>query len=265
MDEFAQTRGVDDLFDDDVIPVTSHPQPVHEPVDEPEPKTHPSTQSKEEPVDSIRPSSQAEPTVPPKQEVAAPSQHRKRGGTSRARGRGSGFSRRSKPDTPRSPGKSGREWDAEKSLESFSEHSRGGSAYRRGAHGSIPNNMRAMTPPTPAADYDNQPSPSFGDRGRGRGSRGGRGQGRRGAGRGRLPGDINTEISHPGHQTKVPESDEFPALPGTEKQCDSKPEKPSASTWDRAPDILSMKESSGTWADQVEISEELERGATKQV
>ncbi|EZF72944.1 hypothetical protein H105_05203 [Trichophyton soudanense CBS 452.61] len=417
MDEFAQTRGVDDLFDDDVIPVASQPQPVHEPVDEPDTAPYSSTQPKEEPIDSAGPPSQVEQALHPKQD-AAPSQHRKRGGAGRGRGRGNGFSRKLRPDTPKTPEKSGgspsahpavtetptqdqplngdadaqekqpekgqsadaskvdknigstvdvpqeaeqaketasprvpavrgdrsrtggirkpklteeelsermaaakltaakkaaaharaeadeasfqerekialakrleeqqnrrvmlsereknrqrklnsqtgREWDAEKSQDSFSEHSRGGSAYRRGAHGSIANDKRATTPPTSAGDYDNQPSPLFGDRGRGRGSRGGRGQGRRGVGRGRVLGDRNTEVSPPEQQAKVPTSDEFPALPGSEKQADTKGERTGATAWDKAPDILSTKEPSGTWADQVEISEELERVTTK--
>ncbi|EEQ32209.1 hypothetical protein McanMca71_005408 [Microsporum canis] len=420
MDEFAQTRGVDDLFDDDVVPVASQPQPVDEPVREPEAESYPSVPPREAPAGPQSPPAQEQ----AQQQDAAPSHPRKRIGNSRARGRGNGFSRRLKPDntitttttttgTSDKPGEqpaahpvlveqqaadaeaspqvkqhdeespaeaerenkagdsnedavadgeqskepaaqkvpavrgdrsrtgglrkpklteeelsermaaakltaakkaaaharaeadeasfqerekialakrleeqqnrrvmlsereknrqrklnsqTGREWDAEKSLDSFSEHSRGNFAYRRGAHGSIANDGRTTALALAAGDRDNPSSLASRDRGRGRGGRGGRGQGRRGAGRGRQAGETDTEVPNPVSQPKIPAQDEFPALPGTGKQVDhGKGDKSTPTAWSRAPDsVLSPVESSGTWADQVEINEELQRSTAR--
>ncbi|KAJ5226096.1 hypothetical protein N7468_007321 [Penicillium chermesinum] len=81
MDEFAQTRGADDLFDDEIIPVTAEEQ-VQTQVVDPEPEPEPES----EPVQSVRESPAPEKQASPRGE---PSQ-RARGDKGRGRGRGKG-------------------------------------------------------------------------------------------------------------------------------------------------------------------------------
>ncbi|KAF3492416.1 uncharacterized protein GIQ15_01933 [Arthroderma uncinatum] len=420
MDEFAQTRGVDDLFDDDVTPVTLHQEPVHEPAQEPQGELYPSAQPQEALIDHNTSPAQAEHEQPPQSELPA-SHYRKRGANGRGRGRGAGFSRRLKPETPKkvedpaettaathpvqpsavdeptqqprgaevapqakqpdSPeeaeigdeaaegdgdvaangelakepvaqkvpavrgdrsgtggvrkpklteeelsermaaakitaakkaaaharaeadeasfqerekvalakrleerqnrrvmlsereknrqrklnSQTGREWDAEKSVDAFSERGRGGSSYRRGAHGGIVNDIRTAPAPTPAGDWENPSNLGVGDRSRGRGGRGGRGQGRRGGGpggRGRQADGQSTGISTNLPPPEITAQDEFPALPGARQKTSDKGEKglkDVTATEDRTSDLLSPIASSGTWADQVEVSEALEK------
>jgi hypothetical protein len=103
MDEFAQTRGVDDLFDDDIVPVTAqteelpveeepyeqHPQYVSEPTPSPQPPITP--------ADGSAPQTAANRTG---QDDGGIAQYRKRGNgrgrasfVDRGRGRGRGFGR----------------------------------------------------------------------------------------------------------------------------------------------------------------------------
>lgn len=99
MDEFAQTRGDDDLFDDEVIPISSQPELVSVPEPEPEqePETYTSTPQQQE--------AQVQEPVPPqiaqdqRQEQPPAAQNRRRG-NGRGRGRGNGRAGKARPVEP---------------------------------------------------------------------------------------------------------------------------------------------------------------------
>lgn len=83
MDEFAQTRGADDLFDDEIIPVTAEEQEVQTEVivvPEPEPEPEPA-----KPVAQVEDSPIAEKQAAPRGEASQRAR-----GTDRGRGRGRG-------------------------------------------------------------------------------------------------------------------------------------------------------------------------------
>ena len=91
MDEFAQTRGVDDLFDDDIVPVTAQAEEV--PVEEDPPASDAHT------AEFVPPAGDAQPNNDHRSN-ATPSEYRKRGGFGRGRaagergrGRGRGLGR----------------------------------------------------------------------------------------------------------------------------------------------------------------------------
>jgi hypothetical protein len=106
MDEFAQTRGVDDLFDDDIVPIAAQAEELfveEEPYEQhPQYAPEPPTPS---PQPAIAPSDTSAPQVLPAnrtgQDDSGAAQHRRRGnGRGRAgfvdrggRGRGRGFGR----------------------------------------------------------------------------------------------------------------------------------------------------------------------------
>ncbi|KAL4804365.1 hypothetical protein BDV18DRAFT_30408 [Aspergillus unguis] len=98
LDEFAQTRGADDLFDDEIIPMTAEEQEVvleHPPQAEPEPQTQPQSQSETQTQTQNQTQGQEV------EEAQAPASRglessiysdapRSRGGERRGRGRGRG-------------------------------------------------------------------------------------------------------------------------------------------------------------------------------
>lgn len=79
MDEFAQTRGADDLFDDEIVPVPAEEQP------------QPEVQVEEQPVATVD-------TATPSPPADTPA--RPRGGEKRSRGRGRGRGGRGGPQNP---------------------------------------------------------------------------------------------------------------------------------------------------------------------
>lgn len=85
MDEFAQTRGADDLFDDEIIPVTAEEQQVQtEVIPEPESKPAPEPEP-------VKPVAQPEETPVPEKSASPRGEASQRGrGGDRGRGRGRG-------------------------------------------------------------------------------------------------------------------------------------------------------------------------------
>lgn len=163
-----------------------------------------------------------------------------------------------------------REWDVEKSAEAFAASGRGrggGSSYRRGAHGAI-----AYDGTAPAADivhghaegaFAEPDGGYFRGRGSGRGNprrgRGGRGRGdyfgRQGYGAPSGP-DVGKWVegvspSHPPPEPpRVSAEDEFPALPAASGGNGNGNGK------DIIDDITTPLSPQGTWAEQVEMTQE---------
>ena len=171
----------------------------------------------------------------------------------------------------------GREWDAEKKEEDYSQRNTRGSAFRRGVHGGVAYDRRgggAGPPPHSAFSGENEPEHLDGYQHRGRGGRGrGRGGGR--GGRGGSFADNNQKNSNnktsngtqPRNNTSTPSinaENEFPSLPAG-KPTTSAPA-PGTSKISTGP-VTSNKDSSltfspmtpstpqGSWAEQVESSQ----------
>ncbi|KAL4908735.1 hypothetical protein BDW74DRAFT_173965 [Aspergillus multicolor] len=94
LDEFAQTRGADDLFDDEIIPVPAkeqqtiiEPEPQLQPQLEPEPESQSQSQSQQVASEKDTADRDRQATSPPVHSDTAP---RSRGGERRGRGRGRG-------------------------------------------------------------------------------------------------------------------------------------------------------------------------------
>ncbi|EEP76420.1 predicted protein [Uncinocarpus reesii 1704] len=157
----------------------------------------------------------------------------------------------------------GREWDAEKSQDAFSDRGRGGSAYRRGVHGGIASETRHIEDST--GHHHDSDNDGF----RGRGNRYGRGGQGRGYGRGRGRGGFRgtNEAAQPDVAAKDSDSrappaieaeSEFPALPSG-KSSEAQPvtvttQQPAApATSDTPISPMPLQES---WADHVDALHE---------
>lgn len=97
LDEFAQTRGADDLFDDEIIPVTAEEQQV-QPVPQPPPHPEPEPQARKQAESKLKLDTRSH-GLPEDGEAAGGRRHsgpvygdapRARGGERRGRGRGRG-------------------------------------------------------------------------------------------------------------------------------------------------------------------------------
>ncbi|KAL4942606.1 hypothetical protein BDV06DRAFT_159564 [Aspergillus oleicola] len=160
----------------------------------------------------------------------------------------------------------GREWDAEKPEEQFSNNNRGGQ-YRRGMHGGVAGGYTRQPKGLQDSRWaDASPSPDRDDsqshehvhghgygRGRGRGGRGGRGRGghsyRRDAS-GEKPSDTPSQ-DKPAPTPVLSNEAEFPSLPGGEKKEKESNDKDYLPSLDDASKAFSPI-SGATWADQVE-------------
>lgn len=126
----------------------------------------------------------------------------------------------------------GREWDAEKSEDTFGDRQRGGSTYRRGMHGGVVAAGDSRRAEDPAVDGGDAEFNSQWHRGRGgRGVRGGRGRGQGRGGRGRGGngggGGARSPTEHAASDIiksppPIAAESEFPALPGNNNNDNKK-------------------------------------------
>lgn len=146
----------------------------------------------------------------------------------------------------------GREWDEQKDPEEFSTRGRGrGNGFSRGARGAD-----RRDPTFEDVDVDLRQYEWHDDRGKGRG----RSRGVRGRGRGR--GDYGGRGDHRSgngaqlQQPNVSAEADFPALPERSKPTDDAALSAQQSRTKATSDVLSPTDGGGTWADQVESSQE---------
>ncbi|KMP01286.1 hypothetical protein DIZ76_011287 [Coccidioides immitis] len=158
----------------------------------------------------------------------------------------------------------GREWDAEKSQDTFGDRGRGRGAYRRGMHGGVVSEGHRRENFTTFQDGETEKFGDNGYRGRGgRGARGGRGRASgRGRGRGcpRSPNNADVPPNAAAQDTGVQSppalgaDSEFPALPGSNKDearaMSLNTEQPSAAVSTDA--SISPTPIQGSWADHVD-------------
>ncbi|KAF9890201.1 hypothetical protein FE257_006113 [Aspergillus nanangensis] len=155
----------------------------------------------------------------------------------------------------------GREWDADKDEESFSQQG-GKGQFRRGMHGGVSGYTRRDFGDSQAGEEaSSSSSPVNNPRGRGRGGRGGRGRGRgpRGGDPSTFDGTSGQPASTEAKSAPTPVIDnesDFPALPGGQKE-EKKKDNPTESV--SPPDASKLETSlspvsapGATWADQVE-------------
>lgn len=155
----------------------------------------------------------------------------------------------------------GREWDAEKKEEDYTQRNNRGSAFRRGAHGGV---VDDRSPPHPSAAFDPDGNPSRGRGGRGRGRGGGYRGGRGGSHResnikpnDEMPGGIQQQ-----KQTApvVDAENEFPSLPEKPTTAPATSAISTGMTTGTAAESSSGKSPltpltpQGSWAEQVELS-----------
>jgi len=151
-------------------------------------------------------------------------------------------------------GAGGREWDVEKREEDFNDRGRG-AEYTRGVHGAVRYDRDNGRGRHTALDSENDDLSQYEwneDRAKGRVGRGrGRGRGARGDARN------SRAAATPANQPDISAETEFPTLPPASKAKDDMKNKVKRPEQKRLPsDTASPRSGTGTWAEQVEQSED---------